>query len=81
MLCDSFFHISFCHIENMFDVRLRYGKVIYSRDKPPMLMLFWNICHFDQLKRELVRWLDEKIPEGEKLEVLRDSIAYVVGCE
>ena len=30
-------------------------------------MLFWNICSFDQLKRELVHWLDGKISEGEKI--------------
>jgi len=65
----------------MFGVRRRYGKVIYARDKPQMLMLFWNITTFDQLKRELVRWLDGKIPEGEKLEVLRDLTVSLVGCE
>jgi hypothetical protein len=65
----------------MFDVRHRYEKVIYARDKPQMLMLFWNITMFDQLKRELVRWLDGKIPEGEKLEVLRDLTVSLVGCE
>ena len=81
MLYDSFFHISFRHIANMFGVRCCYGNVIYSRDKPPMLMFFWSICSFDQLKRELVRWLDGKIPKGEKLEVLRDSVVYLVGCE
>jgi len=32
-----------------------------------MLMLFWNITTFDQLKREFVRWLDGKIPEGGKI--------------
>ena len=51
----------------MFRLRRRYGKVIYSRDKPPMEMMFWNICHFEQLKRELVRWLDGNIPEGKKI--------------
>ena len=51
----------------MFGVRRRYEKVIYARDKPQMLMLFWNITMFDQLKRELVRWLDGKIPEGKKI--------------
>jgi hypothetical protein len=65
----------------MFGVRRRYGKVIYARDKPQMLMLFWNITTFDQLKRELVRWLDGKIPEGKKSEVLRDLTVSLVGCE
>lgn len=45
----------------------RNEKVIYSRDKPLMEMLFWNICSFEQLHRELIRWLDEDIPEGEKI--------------
>ena len=54
-------------IANMFRLRRRYGKVIYSRDKSPMEMMFWNICHFEQLKRELVRWLDGNIPEGKKI--------------
>ena len=65
----------------MFGVRRRYGKVIYARDKPQMLMLFWNITAFDQLKREQVRWLDGKIQEEENLEVLRDSTVSLVGCE
>ena len=65
----------------MFGVPRRYEKVIYARDKPQMLMLFWNITMFDQLKRELVRWLDGKIPEGGKLKVLRDSTVSLVGCE
>ena len=59
----------------MLGVRRRYGKVIYSRDKPLMEMLFWNICGFDQLKRELVRWLDEKY-QNEKIRSIErlDSI-------
>ena len=75
------FHISYNHLAIMFGVRRRYGKVIYARDKPQLLMLFWNITTLDQLKRELVRWLDGKIPEGEKLEVLRDLTVSLVGCE
>ena len=67
VLCESFFHISFHHLTIMFGVRCRYGKVIYVRDKPHMMMLFWNITTFDQLKRELVCWLDGKIPEGKKI--------------
>lgn len=44
----------------------RQGKMIYSREKPPMEMLFWNICSFEQQKRKLIHWLDRDIPEDKK---------------
>lgn len=45
----------------------RYEHVIYSNVKPPMRMLFWNIQSFEQLERNLVRWLDEEINDGERI--------------
>lgn len=55
----------------MIRLRRRYGKMIYSRDKPPIKILFWNICHSEQLQRELVRWLDKNIPEGERIRSIK----------
>jgi hypothetical protein len=44
-----------------------------------MLMLFWNIIMFDQLKRELVCWLDGKIPKGEKIRSI-ERFDNIFGC-
>ena len=65
------FHI-FSHLLNFSSPSVnmylrRWGKVIFSRNKPPMDMLFWNICSLEQLTRELNRWLEGDIPEGEKI--------------
>lgn len=48
-------------------VRHRQRKVIYSREKSQMEILFWNIYSFEQLQRKLIRWLDGDIHEGEKI--------------
>lgn len=32
-----------------------------------MEILFWNICNFEQLQRELICWLDGDILESEKI--------------
>ena len=60
----------------MVRLRRRYRKVIYSIDKSPMEMIFWNICRFEQLHRELVRWLDENIPEGGKIRSIERLDAF-----
>ena len=44
----------------------RDGYVIFSAMKPAMKMKFWHIHSMERLKRELVRWLDGDIAEGEK---------------
>ena len=46
----------------------RDGYVIFSATKPAMKMKFWHIHSMERLKRELMRWLDEDIAEGEKFE-------------
>ena len=46
----------------------RDGYVIFSATKPAMKMKFWHIHSMERLKRELIRWLDGDIVEGEKLE-------------
>ena len=44
------------------------GYVIFSAIKPAMKMKFWHIHSMERLKRELLRWLDGDIVEGEKFE-------------
>ena len=46
----------------------RDGYVIFSATKPAMKMKFWHIHSMERLKRELMRWLDGDIAEGEKFE-------------
>ena len=46
----------------------RDGYVIFSDTKPAMKMKFWHIHSMERLKRELMRWLDGDIVEGEKFE-------------
>ena len=46
----------------------RDGYVIFSATKPAMKMKFWRIHSMERLKRELLRWLDGDIVEGEKFE-------------
>lgn len=48
-------------------IRCRKGIVVYSRVKPLMEMLFWNIQSVEQLHRNLIRWLDGEIPEDERI--------------
>src|ERR1043165_4702410 len=36
----------------------RDGHVIFSPIKPPLQMKFWNIHSLEQLKRELMSWLE-----------------------
>ena len=45
----------------------RDAYVIYSPIKPPMKMLLWNTQTLEHLKRELNRWLDGEIVDGEKI--------------
>ena len=46
----------------------RDGYVIFSATKPAMKMKFWHIHSMERLKRELMRWLDGDIAEGEKIQ-------------
>ena len=51
--------------------------VIYSPIKPPMKMLLWNTQTLEHLKRELNRWLDGEIVDGEKIVKIERKVMVV----
>lgn len=72
-----FFHTSSYFLVNIFFICYkmsgkRYGHVCFSRIKPPMKMHFWNIRSFEQLERNLILLLDEKLMMVKELQVLKD---------
>src|ERR1051325_9338528 len=55
----------------------RDAYVIYSPIKPPVKMLLWNTQTLDHVKRELNRWLDGEIVDGEKIVKIERKVMVV----
>src|SRR3954466_10502488 len=53
------------------DVRRRNGYVIFSAVKPPMQVMFWNIQTMEQLKRNILRFLDGEFVPGEQIRSIK----------
>src|ERR1051325_1480012 len=48
-------------------IHTRDGYVVFSATKPPMKMKFWHIFTMAKLKKELMRWLEGEIEDGDEI--------------
>lgn len=55
----------------------RNEHAFYSKTKTPTKILFWNIQSLEQLERNLNRWLDGEINDGERIRSIERLVSYM----
>src|ERR1044072_5513855 len=59
--------LSFFSIMTSPYIYTRDGYVVFSASKPPIKMKFWHIFTMTKLKKELMRWLEGEIEDGDEI--------------